>query len=191
MTTKDNIEIAYWVTSLAILMATVYYIYYAPIKAVKVGRDLNDEQNKDNAKRNLFLTLFAHRGSPVSYPFVNGLNTIDVVFHDTPPVLVAWQKYYDSLHTTNQINLDETRTLLRVDLLSQMAISLGYGSLKQVDISRNYYPEGHENQNRSEWELRQAAFDFFTKGTEVYEAMIQSATFKPADTDIIESNKPD
>ena len=172
MTTKDYLEIAYWTVSLLILTATVYYIYYAPIKAVKIGRQLNDEQNKDTVKRELFLTLFAYRGSPVHYEFVNSLNKIDIVFQDEHLVLNAWAKYYDSLGQKNITNQEEVWSILRVDLLSEMATSLGYKKLKQVDIMKNYYPVGHDNQNREDWELRQAAKRFLTTGHELYEVLL-------------------
>ncbi|MCU0351744.1 MAG: hypothetical protein MUF43_13105 [Flavobacterium sp.] len=172
MTLKDKLEIAYWVVSLSILVVTIYYVYYSPIKAVKIGRQLNDDQNKDAAKRELFLTLFAYRGSPVHYEFVNALNKIDIVFQDEQPVLVAWNKYYDSLGQKNLTNQEEVWNILRVDLLSEMATSLGYNKLKQVDIMKNYYPVGHDNQFRDDWELRQAAKRFLTTGHELYEILI-------------------
>jgi hypothetical protein len=172
---KDYLEIGYWAVSLLILSATVFYIYYAPIKAVKVGRQLNDEQNKDTAKRNLFLTLFAYRGSPVHFDFVNNLNKIDIVFQDEPNVLTAWAKYYDSLGQKNITNQEEVWSILRVDLLSEMAISLGYKKLKQVDIMKNYYPEGHDNQIKEDMELRQAAIKFLKTGKEIHEILISNA----------------
>lgn len=175
MTTKDYFEISYWAISLLILTATVYYIYYAPIKAVKIGRQLNDEQNKDTAKRELFLTLFAYRGSPVHYEFVNSLNKIDIVFQDEPTVLVAWNKYYDALGQKNINNQEEVWNLLRVDLLSEMALSLGYNKLKQVDIMKNYYPIGHDNQSKEDWELRQAAKNFLKTGHELYGVLLANA----------------
>jgi hypothetical protein len=93
MCTKDILEIIYWWISLGILFATVYYIATGPRNAaenaVRIGRTLNNEQQKDNAKRNLFLTLFSLRGSPVHYDFVKCLNQIDIVFEDVPEVLTA------------------------------------------------------------------------------------------------------
>ena len=59
MTTFEKFSIGYYVLSALILFATVYYIKTGPTNAVQVGRRLNNEQQKDNAKRNLFLTLFA------------------------------------------------------------------------------------------------------------------------------------
>jgi len=173
MTTKDYFEIAYWIVSVLILSATVFYIYYAPIKAVKVGRQLNDEQNKDTSKRQLFLTLFAYRGSPVHYEFVNSLNKIDIVFQDEKPVLDAWHKYYDALHQEETPLIHQTWELLRVEMLSQMAISLGYKELKQVDIMKNYYPIGHKNVEQEDFDFRQSAKRYFDIGHHLYSILIQ------------------
>jgi len=37
---------------------------------------------------------------------------------------------------------------------------------------KNYYPVGHDNQFRDDWELRQAAKRFLTTGHELYEILI-------------------
>jgi hypothetical protein len=55
--TRDNLEIAFWTINLLLLCITAFYIYYAPIKAVKIGRQLTNEQNKYNSQLNLFLNL--------------------------------------------------------------------------------------------------------------------------------------
>jgi hypothetical protein len=98
MTTKDYFEVFYWLVSLSILGVTVYWIKTSPIKAVEIGRKLDNEQNKYNAKRNLFLTLFSLRGNPTHYDFVSGLNQIDIVFQDEQKILTAWANLYNSLN---------------------------------------------------------------------------------------------
>jgi len=104
MAIKDYFEIIYWVTSFSILCVTAYAVYFAPLKAVKIGRKLNDEQNQLKAKSDLFLTLFSLRGNPTAYTFVNALNQIDIVFQDVPFVLTAWDKLYDSMNNKNLTN---------------------------------------------------------------------------------------
>jgi len=173
--TRDTIEVIYWMVSILILVATVYVIYKGPIEAVRVGRDLNNQQLQDNSKRSLFLTLFSYRGSPVHYVFVNALNQIDVVFHDNPTVIAAWHKYYEALHHQDLVNKDDVWTQLRVELLSQMAISLGYPRLSQVDITKHYYPQGHEFQNRTDFEHKQAAYEYHKIGVDAYKLIIEGA----------------
>lgn len=172
--TKDILEVIYWVISLGVLVVNIYVISHAPKDAVKIGRKLNDEQQKDNAKRELFLDLFAYRGSPIHKTFVDALNEIDLVFHDTPNVLNAWHRYYDSLHLKNQVNEEETWRLLRVELLTQMAVSLGYSEIRQIDMMQHYYPEGHGKQLEDDWDLRESAKAFLKNGDIVYKIMIEN-----------------
>lgn len=174
MTTKDYFEIIYWVISLLVLIATVYYIKTSPIKAVEIGRKLNDEQNKHKAKSDLFLTLFSLRGNPTAYIFVSSLNQIDIVFQDEPKVLSAWSKLYDSLNQPNLVNPIETWSLLRTELLSEMATSLGYQKLKQTDIQKNYSPQAHADESLQNWNYQQAAKTFFETGTEMHRLWINS-----------------
>jgi hypothetical protein len=105
---KDWFNIVFLFINAAILCATIYVIRKSPSDAVKIGRQLNDAQLKDNAKINLFFTLFSYRGSPVHRDFVDALNRIDIVFYDTPQVLAAWHKLFDSLHQTNLVNKEDT-----------------------------------------------------------------------------------
>lgn len=174
MTKKDYFEVAYWFISLFILAFTIYYIKTSPIKAVKTGRKLNDEQNKYNAKKDLFLTLFSLRGNPTHYDFVNALNQIDIVFQDEPSVLQTWGRLYDSLNHQNLTNAVETWALLRTDLLSEMAKSLGYKALKQTDIQKNYSPQAHADQNVENWNYQQAARSYFETGTEMHNIWIDN-----------------
>ncbi len=154
MTTKDHFEIIFLVINSLILLITVIVIRKSPIDAVKIGRILNDQQNKDNAKRNLFLTLFSFRGIPVHPDFVNALNKIEIVFNDTPVVLEAWHKLYDSYNNTSLVDQETTWRLIRFELLSKISLSLGYTDLKQYDMEKNYFPQGHANQHISEFEFR-------------------------------------
>lgn len=42
-----------------------------------------------------------------------------------------------------------------------MAVSLNYKSIRQTDMLKNYYPEGHESQNISNWEFRYDRQEFY------------------------------
>ena len=175
---KDWFNIIFLFVNAAILCATIYVIRKSPSDAVKIGRELNEAQIKDEAKVNLFFTLFSYRGSPVHRHFVDALNRIDIVFYDTPKVLSAWHKLFDSLHQTNLVNQEDTWRLLRTELLSEISLSLGYKDLKQYDIEKHYFPQGHENQQAQDWEFRydqheyykiskdlhKLLFDFYTSG---------------------------
>ena len=174
MTTKDKIEIVYWSISLITLIATIYVIYYSPIKAVKIGRQLNDEQNADRIKRELFLRLFALRGKPIHQDFVDGLNQINVVFHDDNEVLTLWKAYFQSLKTKNEVNQHETWERHRTSLLSKMATNLGYKNIDQMDVLENYFPEEHQNQFATNSQMRSAEYNFYLSGNAMHEAVLNS-----------------
>lgn len=188
MTTKEKLEIIFAVTNVLILCVNSYFIYralYSPIDAVKIGRQLNDEQQKDNEKRRLFLILFSLRGSPISYEFVRALNQIDIVFEDTQDVLDAWHTHYDSLQRKEQVNAERNWDIQRTNLLSAMAVSLGYSRIRQTDMLQNYYPEGHANEANNDFEMRQAALTYY-KNNAALSALLIQINNPPSDND--ESN---
>ena len=81
----------------------------------------------------------ANRKATPNKEWVDALNTIDIVFQDDKKVRRAWREYYDSLDETSQYN-KETNAF-KLDLLSEMAQSLGYKDLKQTEIDRFYSPK--------------------------------------------------
>jgi hypothetical protein len=85
MKINEIFDIIFGFINVLILGATCVFIYQSknkPLEAVKLGNKLTDTQFKENAKHNLFLTLFSLRGTPLHYDFVKSLNQIDVVFQD-------------------------------------------------------------------------------------------------------------
>ncbi len=176
MSSSDIIQIIYGALTLIVLCVTAYFISHAPVNAVNIGRQLNTEQQKDNAKRNLFLLLFALRGSPSNYDFVKGLNQIDIVYEDSPLVRAAWHKHYKDLHDKTIPEVDKVWNIGRVEVLSQMAQSLGYGSLKASDILENYYPEGHQYQENYYFDFQQAHLTYLKSGAALHQMLIENAS---------------
>lgn len=172
ITAKDYFEIAFLFVNAFILCATVYAIRKSPADAIRIGRNLNIEQQKDNAKRNLFLTLFSLRGTPLHYDFVIGLNQIEIVFGGIPSVLNAWKELRTSLNSKEQSNSDYTWTLLRTNLLSSMAVSLGYSQILQTEMIQDYYPEGHDFQLRSDFEFRKDQHEYYKSATELNKLLL-------------------
>lgn len=166
-------QIWYWVVNIFLLLISVFFSSRTAIMAVRIGRRLNQEQQKDNAKRNLFLLLFALRGDLLHPDFVRGLNQVDIVFEDSPTVLDAWHKLYDSLQLKEQANAIKNWERQRVDLLSSMAVSLGYSRIKQTDIIRDYYPEAHDNQLKDDREFRQDLVLYLRSGIEMQMMIIE------------------
>ena len=189
---SKDLSLFFAIINCLILCATVFYIYRSPIKAVKIGRLLNDEQRFDFTKRNLFLTLYSYRGSATHTHFVEALNQIDVVFHGVPSVLQSWHKYYESLNSLGEKEEEtekhrENWTLLRVELLSQMATHLGYGSLKQIDMMKYYFSKGQGWREQSDMDLKMSAITYLKSGAAAFELLIENTPKKEPDT--IE-NKP-
>ena len=104
------------------------------------GIKYQNRKAKRDAQLNLFLTLMANRKSnPITKEWVDALNTIDVVFQDNHKVRHAWREYLDSLNEKSPHFHSNNAFLL--DLLSEMAMALGYKNLKQTEIDRFYSPK--------------------------------------------------
>lgn len=169
-------EIIFGIVNSLILIVTAYFIYrsiFSPVDAVTVGRELNSRQQKDNAKRNLFLILFSLRGSPLNYDFVKALNQIEVVFEDIETVLNAWHIHYNSLQNKGLVNPEKIWDMQRANLLSAMAVSLGYNRIRETDMLQNYYPVGHMNDLSQQEEHRNASLDYFLSGAALHKRVIQ------------------
>lgn len=109
-----------------------------------MGIYYQDRKAKKDAKLNLFLNLMANRkGSTITKEKVDSLNLIDVVFQDDKKVRKAWRDYLDSLNPNSQYYANNNAYLL--DLLSEMAMTLGYKELRQTEIDRFYEPSQFAN----------------------------------------------
>ena len=103
------------------------------------GIKYQNRKAKRDAQLNLFLTLMANRkANPITKEWVDALNTIDVVFQENYKVRQAWREYLDSLNAQSPYFQNNNAFLL--DLLSEMALALGYKNLKQTEIDRFYSP---------------------------------------------------
>src|SRR5690606_8061294 len=88
---------------------------------------------KWDAKQRRFITLMAHRKSnPPTFEWVNALNLVDVVYAAHPKVVTLWHDLYTIL-STQPPNL-QAQSHKYLELLSAMAVVLGYRSLTVTDI---------------------------------------------------------
>lgn len=111
-----------------------------PIIVWVLGIKYQDRKAKKETQLRLFLTLMANRKSnPITKEWVDALNSIDVVFQDNKKVRHAWREYLDSLNEKSP-HFDSSNSF-RLDLLSEMAMALGYKNLKQTEIDRFYSPK--------------------------------------------------
>lgn len=128
-------------TNVILAIVQIAAVAIVPLIVWWLGNEWQDRKAKEDAKRKLFFTLMANRQcNPLSKDWVDALNMIDVVFQDDKKVRMAWRAYYDSLDPSSQYNKSTNSFLL--DLLSEMANSLGYKNLKQTEIDRAYTPQG-------------------------------------------------
>ncbi len=130
---------------------TLFALVFGPIIAVCITLWWQDRKEKRDAKRNLFMTLMAHRKGTPSYELVNALNLIDVVFADDDNVVKLWHELY-ALYSNPTPS--EAQNHKYIDLLSAMATALGFSKLSQTDIDKFYFPTAHGKQLEAqiEWQ---------------------------------------
>lgn len=105
-----------------------------------VGRNkIPRPKGEERCKAAFVFTLMANRKTTtILKEKVDALNLIDVVFQDDKKVRQAWKDYHNSL---NSLSPDfPNNNSFALDLLSEMALSLGYKELKQTEIDRFYEP---------------------------------------------------
>ena len=134
----------------SIILAT----FLGPITAVLITLWHQNKKEQYEAKRRLFVSLMAHRKTiPIPFEWVQGLNLIDTVYARHPKVIAAWHELYDYFHVRP---LDEGQIASkRTHLLSEMAKTLGYKELQQIDIDRFYMPEAHGYQTALTYKIQQ------------------------------------
>ena len=143
-------------TSLILSICQIAAVALIPLIIWIAGNAYQKREAKIRAKRELFFTLMRNRKSyNLTKEKVDALNLIDVVFQDEKKVRQAWKDYLDSLNALSPHYNSNNAYLL--DLLSEMAISLGYKKLKQTEIDRFYEPQANvdlgNNQQRLVSEL--------------------------------------
>jgi hypothetical protein len=121
---------------------TVVALIVGPALSVLITLWYQRRTEKRAAKERLFAVLMAHRRAiPTTIEWVQSLNLIDVVFQDCPSVVIKWRELYDLMnHPNDQINWNQVGHA-RIELLSEIAVSLGYRRLRQTDIDRFYMPQ--------------------------------------------------
>jgi hypothetical protein len=122
------------------LIATII----TPIVVVIITIWYQNRQVRKNAKIELFLTLMANRkANSIPKEWVDALNKIDVVFQDDKEVITSWELYYESLHKSD-IKASNVETY-HIELLSNIANSLGYDNLRASRLTHFYNPQQFGN----------------------------------------------
>ena len=153
---------------------TIIAIFLGPIFAVLITLWHQNRKEKRQNKFSLFRTLMTHRfGMPVTETWVEALNSIDVVFHDKPKVVTLWHEYFDILHQKNP-NFDAQKRKY-LDLIFEMAVTLGYKALKQTDIDRSYFPVGLGDQKALTEAIQKEHLTFLQNTNKLYAAQGEQA----------------
>jgi hypothetical protein len=135
-------------SALAVIVATVM----GPILAVQAQKYLERHRDQKRAKDTIFRVLMATRASRLSGEHVQALNGIELAFYGGgkkgKKVLEAWKAYHyhlnDKSYAPERTPEWVTRQIdLFIDLLHEMAVSLGY-DFDKTHIKNSWYsPEAH------------------------------------------------
>lgn len=145
---------------------SILAIYYGPIQALKIQRQLDEERDARNRKLSLFKNLMSFRVQYLSPAYVQALNLIDVEFTGADPkekaVRDAWRELLDLLNNYKTTkDADEKAADLRVALLSAMGGCLGY-TFDKVTLKKGaYYPEWFEKVEVEQHSLRRQLLELF------------------------------
>lgn len=164
---------AFWLQVTAIIS-----VLFSPVIAVLVTLWYQNRKEKRLAKLNLFLTLFAYRGLTTNPNRLTSLNSIEVVFHRHHKVILAWHKLFESLHQRDLVNVDVTWRILHLDLLSEMAQTLGYQKIKVIDMEKYYSPQVVADQEMEDREMRRQLLEYLKTNVAVSQRMLQTETDK-------------
>lgn len=124
---------------------SIVAVLLSPIIAILISQFNEKKRDDKSSKLNLFMQLMMFRqGLPISEELVKALNLIDVIFHHHPSVTNHWHDYLDMVSMKDRNFEIERKKYL--DLLFEIAKSIGYINLKQTDIDRCYFPVGLGNQ---------------------------------------------
>jgi hypothetical protein len=160
----DSTALWLGVIGLVLSLITIFAIYYGPISALRIQRQLDDEREARNRKLYIFKTLMTYRATPVNINFVQSLNLIDVEFvgsHEKEKaVRDAWKELLDHFSNYNDVANPAERSLeLTATLLSAMGRSLGYDFDKVYLKKGAYYPAFAVNVEQEQHALRKQVLE--------------------------------
>src|ERR1700730_4984765 len=150
-------ELKDWLTLVALILGPALAVWYS----VNVER----VREKRRAKLWALQTLLSNRHNVFADDRLRVLNSIDLIFQDDADVRTKWQSYLAQLSNPSfktDATFQAEGRRRELELISAMALALGYKSLSQMDIDRSYRPELLNTQALLSNELVDAAKSFFT-----------------------------
>jgi hypothetical protein len=144
---------------------TLIAILVGPIVALAIQRWSDNRKEARDRKLAVFKTLMMHRATPVSIPYVQALNLIDVEFTENSEkekiVRTAWKILLDHLNDADKDAatwVEKSRDFTS-DLLAKMGNCLGY-EFDSVHLKKHaYYPVGLGNIEEEQHQLRRKILD--------------------------------
>lgn len=151
-------------------LAVVFAALLSPLIAVQVTEWIRRNQEARNRKLHVFRTLMSTRAASLAPTHVEALNLIDIEFQvsvaEEKKVVDAWKLYHahlgDQQYPPEQWPVRKAELL--VDLLYEMAVSLGYDFDKAHIKSSSYYPKGYGETEEEQHRLRRAILAAFDSG---------------------------
>ncbi len=139
------------VISAIILIATIFAIYFGPIRAVEVARKNDEHREAARRRRKIFAAMMRTRRIYVHPDHVWALNTIQLEFAHHPEVLRAHRAYIENLYEAAPgagpalVTFLERRNDRFFELLHEVAKAVGC-AIDKRDLERTaYMPEGWAN----------------------------------------------
>ncbi|WP_407050984.1 DUF6680 family protein [Methyloraptor flagellatus] len=126
--------------NLAILLVTIFAVYFGPIRAVQVAKENEKRDRLIGQRADLFAVLMKTRAFRLGQEHVNALNLVLVYFRDCANVLVAYRAYI-SMFNAERINFTQERDDKFIELLAAMASELGYNAEKRDIEQLGYSPQ--------------------------------------------------
>jgi uncharacterized protein DUF6680 len=152
------------VVGLLLSAVTIFAIYYGPISALKIQRNLDEDRGARDRKLYIFKTLMSNRATRMSPLYVQALNLIDVEFtannDKEKAVRDAWKELLDvySNYKTMPNALEKVDDLTAA-MLAMMGKTLGYDFDKVYLKKGAYYPEGSFNVEQEQHALRKRVLE--------------------------------
>lgn len=181
-------EIIFASINIGVLIITAIAVWRAPIKAIKIGQQLQHERQKsDRLYQNKFIIFAAILGNRhakgYSENFVIAMNQIPIIFNQNAKVIIALDKFIAKHNETARNEEDRGKMLnnLLNDLVLKMAADLGYDNVDNDLMTSYFYPGASYN-----------SFEASSISNEMYVLEHQKKLFKlrkEKDSDEI-SNKP-
>lgn len=121
----------------AIAWINIVAILSSPIIAVYLTRYLADRSDKRKVKMEAFKSLMTSRVNVLNREFVSTVNSIDVIFYDSPKVRKAWRELYEQY---NKPNIDGLAAMAKyTKLIESIAYDLGYKKMEWNEILNDVY----------------------------------------------------